>query len=134
MEQAQRLVNAVYAGAGGAVAVVQPAPPAPAPAAESVGTGGAGGAQVAPLAPTLAKGAGQALIWTRPVGGVFPASLPQIATCAAVQSPANGIKDLSDIPAEAWSRIEEPKDDYHFLCWMEAQSSRSYGKVLLSPS
>ena len=49
---------------------------------------------------------------------MFPASLPQIATCAAVQSPANGIKDLSDIPAEAWSRIEEPKDDYHFLCEM----------------
>ena len=90
VKQAQRVVNAVYAGAG-AVAMVQPAPPAPAPVAEPVGAGGAGVAQVAPVAPTLAKGAGQALIWTRPVGGVFPAGLPQVATCAAVQAPANGI-------------------------------------------
>ena len=69
-------------------------------------------------APTLSKGAGQTLTWTRPVGGVFPAELPQIATCASVQTPANGIKGIADLPAEAWSRIEEPRDGYHFLCEM----------------
>ena len=69
VKQAQRVVNAVYAGAT-SLAVVQPAPQAaaPAPGADPAGAGGASVAQVAPVALTLSKGAGRTFIWARPVG------------------------------------------------------------------
>lgn len=114
----QRVVNAVYAGAATAEPPpIQPAAPPAAPASvaaafgEGNQAGGGAAAPVATLVPKLTKRAGGLLTWTRPiaiviqVGGIWVRT-PQIAACAAVQRPANGILCLADLPAEEWrSRV-----------------------------
>ncbi|CAK0835569.1 unnamed protein product [Prorocentrum cordatum] len=118
---AQKVVAAVYAGAAAAKAP----PPSlgsagspgsgqgAAPAAEEAARPAASGA-----APKVQAAAGGKLEWVRPCGGVFGPSydLPQVSVVRGSPSPEGALKDLDQIPASAWTQVQEPDDGYHYLC------------------
>ena len=81
---------------------------------------GGGAQEEASVAAGAARrgGAEAAPEWVRPCAGVFGADygLSDVNVIEGMPSPSGALKDLDQIPASAWTQVQEPDDGYHYLC------------------
>ena len=84
-------------------------------AAMAAAPGGAAAGGSAAGAPPAAGAKGE---WVRPCAGVFGADydLADVNVVAGAPAPAGSLRDLDEIPASAWTQVQEPVDGYHYLC------------------